>query len=62
MNEASEHDNTTELLHRLGLQRGGERFELVDANAFWDVIETIVASGDDGLALRFAESLAPAPL
>lgn len=59
MVEASERDDTAELLHRLGLQDIPGPFEAVDANAFWDVIETIVASGDEGLAFRYAELLDP---
>ena len=50
-------DDTSTLLARVGLDVGGSDQRLVDADAFYGVIETIVSDGDDGLPFRCAESL-----
>ena len=50
-------DDTSTLLARVGLDVDGNDQRLVDADAFYGVIETIVADGDDDLPFRCAESL-----
>ena len=54
---ASGRDDTSTLLARVGLEVGGSDQRLVDADAFYGVIETIVSDGDDELPFRCAESL-----
>jgi AraC-like DNA-binding protein len=56
---ASGRDDVPQLLARIGLDPGQERdtSSMVDAEAFYSVIETIVADGDHDLPFRCADSL-----
>lgn len=54
---ASGRDDQAELLAHVGLDPGPAAPELVDDEAFWDVIERIVDDGDDALQFRYAASI-----
>ncbi len=54
---SSGREDASTLLARLGLDVDGNEHRLVDADAFYGVIETIVSDGDDQLPFRCAESL-----
>jgi AraC-like DNA-binding protein len=54
---SSGRQDSSTLLARLGLDATGNDQRLVDADAFYGIIETIVSDGDDELPFRCAESL-----
>ncbi|MEL6890138.1 MAG: AraC family transcriptional regulator [Actinomycetota bacterium] len=54
---ASGRDDVPALLATLGLDPEPGAPRLIDADAFYSAIETIVADGDDGLPFRYAASL-----
>lgn len=54
---ASERPDVDEMLGRVGLDPAPGAPSLVDADRFYDVIETIVADGDDTLPYRYARTV-----